>query len=518
MEIIIGLVALVYLYGWYAYIMDEFKTTSTKNACFLVLVIPLILGGGYLFFLESGNFWYYGAILLMATFTLMCKGVARTIFNILYFLGMAALIPLGFIEGTKTYYMSTDITYGWFYFDVYSIRDEMVWNNGVGTVVGQNTYFDWLAALIVVATIALFFVVPFVLWVKRGAESRRARKNHRAQVIYEKIASAGITDLADPARQRDVALIKKHFGIKKTAALRKKYELGKRLIQTEEQEAEEQVRREAQEQVRREEQKQQEKVLAEQKSYEEEKARTAIRGKEKYLRPLRTAYNAAVKYHEQLMDMSGEDFFMKKKSDNWGWAGGLASGIAGPVAGVVAAVEAHERNMAHNAAAEAHNRAMVEAGLTTWDIDKKIEEERSFAADTKTILAHEWDDIENKVLDDADAEGLMAYLQFEVTGKVMPQKNLELQVSIRLTEQPRLLGNPAVLDGSVRIDVLNEQGRPVGEAYCNAPGFDTWELDKVGFANLQCKTVAVPVGGKAFEAGANYTYRVSPVALWLMEQ
>lgn len=515
MEIIIVLLVFAYLFGWYKYVMDDFQKTSGKQACLCVLVIPLLLGGGYLLFTE---FWYYGAILLMATLTMLCKGVIRTVLNTLYFLGMAALLPLGFIQGANTSYTAGNLMerteYGWFGFHVYSIKNEIAWNNGVGTVTGQSAHFDWINALIVLATAVVFFVLPLILWVSNGVDSRRARKHRRAKKIYQKIASAGITDLTDPTRQHDVALLQKHFGIKKVSVLRKEYELGMRLMQNAEQEAEEPVGQEPQK-----ERKQRKKVLKEQTSYEEEKARTAIRGREKYLRPLRTAYNAAVKYHEQLMDMSGEDFFKQKKSDAAAfWWGGLADGMAGVGAGVVVAARKLAEISAHNAAAEDHNRAMAEQFLTPAGINQKIKAEREAAREVTDFLSTMWDDIENKVLDDENVDEKMRFLQFEITGQAVSRDNMELQVSIRLTEEPRLLGKSAVLDGSVRIDVLGDKGEKIGEAYCNAPGFDTWELDQVGFGDLTCKTVAIPMNGKAFEDGMQYTYQVSPVSLWLIER
>lgn len=510
MEFFLIILVVAYISGWYAYKTTNFKKESGRKACFACLMAPLFLGSAYLFFLESGNFWYFGAILLMAMVALLSKGVIRYILQTLYFLGMIGLGVWGFFEGTNTdvvYGLVRRIEYGWFYFHMYAIKSEIVWKGTVGTIVGESTSFYWTNALIVLAVYIVFFAFPLYIWCSNIATTVRARRNKHADKVYAKFASVGITDLNDADRKRDVLLIKKHYGLK-TAKLRKLFVLGKERAQNIEQEEQ-----------KKEKVKTRKKVTEEQKSYEEEQARSNIRGKEKYLQPVRKAYSAADAYHAQLMDMCGEDFFEKKKADNWGWAGGLAAGIAGPVAGAIAAVEAHERNMAHNAAAEAHNRALVEAGYTSFEIDEMLDNERESVALSKSILSDAWNDIEDRVLDDADVEDKMRYLQFDVSGRVDAQKKLKMQVDVQLVEQPLLLGKPAILDGSVRIDVLNERGKKVGEAYYNAPGFDTGEMDTVGFAEkATCKAVVKSTTGKGFSEDEAYTYKVTPIALWLIEE
>ena len=337
MEFFLIMLAVIYGCGWYSYSTTNFKKESARIGCFTGLMIPLFAGGVYLFFLESGNFWYFGAILLMAMVSLLAKGALRYVLQTLYFLGMIGLGVLGCIEGTYTYVTNglvERIEYGWFYFNVYVINSEIVWNGSVDRVVTENDSIYWTNVLILAAVLIFFFVLPLYIWCSNIATTRRVRKHRRIDKIYAKFVSAGITDLDEAERQEDVALIMKHYGIKTTSNMRKIFALGQERAQNAQQDASEQ--KEQKKTTNR-----KKKAAPEQRNYQEEKANVRICGKEKYMRPLRKAYRDATMYLDKLNDTTGEDFFKKKKADNWAWVGGLASGIAGPLAGAIAAVEAH---------------------------------------------------------------------------------------------------------------------------------------------------------------------------------
>lgn len=94
----------------------------------------------------------------------------------------------------------------------------------------------------------------------------------------------------------------------------------------------------------------------------------------------------------------------------------------------------------------------------------------------------------------------------DVTGKVEVIKDIELS------------GKKAILDGTLKIDVLNGYQDVVGSCYYFAPGYGVTALELVGFEHVTSISVQCPKKGTMPIISKDVlTCKVSPVNMWTIE-
>ena len=256
---------------------------------------------------------------------------------------------------------------------------------------------------------------------------------------------------------------------------------------------------------------------AEQSLIEKQKELSGLVGKEKYLHGLKVELAKAKENKESWERVNGQLLRSAAGSANttdWASAGGFASAIAGPAAGLAVASDIQSRNAqaeadknwerANYVSASAFSRMMTQKADTFIEFGEKVIRQ-----------------IGQLVLDDSDKEGKMHLIEVEVLSQEATKfGNLSVRMTAHWKQQPNLFGQPAALDGSLLIEAYRG-GDVIGRGYYNAPGFDEFVMDNVGFRPNHKDGHEVlllsPLSDTRFESGKAYKITISPVHLWIIE-
>ena len=162
--------------------------------------------------------------------------------------------------------------------------------------------------------------------------------------------------------------------------------------------------------------------------------------------------------------------YQAPKSD-WAIAGGLASGIAGPAAGVVTALDVQSKN----AAAEAQAEEIRTAGLNLYVAASQMGHGK-MSEDAKQRIELE-SNLKKALVDETDPEEKMQALHFENWKiKLNESGSFYVTVTLSTTRPTMLLNSQAILDGSLRIEILDQNDQTIAEGYYCAPGYDMVSL------------------------------------------
>lgn len=371
-----------------------------------------------------------------------------------------------------------------------------------------------ISNLIYLILIALTLMVGTIILLKYLANKNKKRHTD----FYDKCLSRNITDPTMKKHRDALMLIAKNYGITDEKKALTAYRKGRKLYLAQQDKLTKILDKE-QEQARKEMEKKEDQARAEERyEYTCEKEKVQTKGKEKYLRSLKRRLSIAKGELNTLENTKVGSPYISTQGSDWAIAGGIASGIAGPAAGLAVALETQQRNAEHKKNAEAWNQMVAMAGITKESLqehhDLEVDAQRSIVNDYAALI----DKMNNTLLDDSDQEGKLKLLKFNISGKLTQNGLLSLSVTPKQVGNATVLDSPAVLDGSVKILVQDEKGKTIGEAYYNAPGFDEYDLSKVGFKLAEKRTViAVPLKGDTFTSDQNLRYKVVPACLWAIE-
>lgn len=132
--------------------------------------------------------------------------------------------------------------------------------------------------------------------------------------------------------------------------------------------------------------------------------------------------------------------------------------------------------------------------------------------------------IKDKLIDSNNAEEKFESLNFSNFNYTLTEgKNLLFTCDGACHKVFQLLGSPAALDGSVKISVFNGTGKEIGCGYYSARGFNQLNLQAVGFefsfnVSAMCIINEIPDKSTGKSLGETYTFKISPVHLWLIEK
>ena len=110
-------------------------------------------------------------------------------------------------------------------------------------------------------------------------------------------------------------------------------------------------------------------------------------------------------------------------------------------------------------------------------------------------------------------------LQFpEVEFDVLESNNIRVKCKVDLKEPVEWSGSKAILDGSLKLEVLDQNGNVVGEGYYSAPVCDDTTLTKAGFEHAKTMDVLCITPDHTVFKDKNFRCLISPVHLWMIEQ
>ena len=373
----------------------------------------------------------------------------------------------------------------------------------------------WLCLIFIV-----FVIIPFAACLHNSKIQRLNKANEinrRIDEYYDKCISLKITSIETDEEKGNLLVVAKSFGYTTMEEAIKNYRIGEENKKTyEEIKKQERIaeKRKKELQIKQDIDKLRNE---ERQKYTAEKVFSEKTGKNKYISIINDKIKELQAEYKEIEKIDPYTPFMKHKKDNWGWIGGIADGIAGPGAGVMAAAEAHERNVNYNNAVDQYNTSLIQNGYDPTKVEK-AKKDKLKRIENKINELKSYIDTTNKAIINEDViESDFKKLKFTINGTVLEKTlHLLLDVKVDLTEPITLLGQKAIIDGSVLITVLDEKNQKVGEAYYNAD--QTYELKNAGFNNsIERTVVAIPSGERYFDKNEKYHFEVTPISIWTIE-
>lgn len=337
--------------------------------------------------------------------------------------------------------------------------------------------------------------------VRANKEIAEAKKKQLSISIFKKCRQKGLSSFDTVEDQNALKIIAGTYGVSDLSKAKKYYKEGKKLVETEE--LEDQKKRLAN------------KREQEQKKFDVAKEKAHIKGKKKYVSKLETDYMYGIKAMElgkSLEKTVLHNTRYQAKKQDWAIAGGIANGLAGGAAGLATAMEIQRRN--------------AEAEVQAAQIRQQAQEQLIDLNDTMTSLSpamaeekFQIDRVNEKLYDESNTYEKFKLLKFSQWSiKVLDSKNVEIKGKVELTQKIELLGSKAVLDGSLKIDVINSSGNIIGSGYYSAPGFDNTNLEEVGFEYAgKISVLCIVDDYMAIKPDDAFECKVSPVSLWIIE-
>lgn len=337
--------------------------------------------------------------------------------------------------------------------------------------------------------------------VRAHKEMIEAEKKQISASIFKKCRQKGVSSFETIEEQNALKIIAGTFGVLDLPKAKKYYEEGKRLVEKEEQEDQKKRLANKREQ--------------EQKKFDDAKEKAHIKGKKKYISKFEIDYMYGIKAMElgkslQKTVLHNTKYQVEKQ--DWAIAGGIASGLAGGAAGLATAMEIQRKNVeAEEQAAQIRQQAqeqLVDLNTTMGNLSPAMAEEK-----------YQIDHVNEKLYDESNIDEKFKLLKFSPWSfRVLDSKNVEVKGKVEIPSKIKLLGSKAVLDGSLKIDVINSSGTIIGSGYYSAPGFDNTNLECVGFEYAGNISVLCIVDDyMSINTDDTFECKVSPVNLWLIE-
>ena len=105
-------------------------------------------------------------------------------------------------------------------------------------------------------------------------------------------------------------------------------------------------------------------------------------------------------------------------------------------------------------------------------------------------------------------------IRYEIT----EANNIKFICNVKVKPNLLLLGEHAILDGTLKIILSDTDGNLIGETYYSAPGFDEWDLNKVGFGvEKEIQSICLVDNKSALNNINLIKNEIVPLNLWLIE-
>lgn len=328
--------------------------------------------------------------------------------------------------------------------------------------------------------------------------------------IYRKCREKNILDINDDNIEA-LKLIAKNYGVEDIKEAKAYFYLGRTYVTSEE---DEDIVNEAKKAY-----------MKENECFLKIQKEANIKGKDKYLELLKTRIGWSYSsYQWNQMDIEDDLYFMNKKhkDKNWALRGAIASSIGGTAVGVATALKTQQENEEHRKKVAKYK---AEAKTNYNDHLKKKKDIEKEALD----LQKKCDYINDRLIDIDNKEEKFELLEISNTNYIITEgKNFKVSFKYKLKDKIALLDSPAILDGSLLIEVL-DGNRVLAYGYYVANNMDDWgdtgkrtiELNNAGFKNEEHVYLCLCRSNMFqpyLDNNKKYTIKISPHNLWIIEK
>ena len=333
-------------------------------------------------------------------------------------------------------------------------------------------------------------------------EQNKIEERKNAVYIYNKCYNKKVNDFEKPENIEALRVIASSFGVEDIEEAKRLYAMGEQITAKEKYDKEQEII-----------------IKNRNKDYkrnakDEEEAR--IVGKIKYTKRLEEDIKkgmAAIEMSKIGEKIGRENMFATAKKSDWAFWGGMADGLVGPGAGIATAMDVQIQN----AKAEENTKQLRASGEDLYFQSKAIQRNLPIEiAKEQAIVDH----INEKLYDDKNIDEKIKLIDFsKIKYTILENKNFEVNCKVKVKENIKILDEPAVLDGSLRINIKDEDDNIVATGVYSAPGFNITELEMVGFNCInEFTAICITKDYSQIDNKAKYKCEIVPNYLWLIEQ
>ena len=358
-----------------------------------------------------------------------------------------------------------------------------------------------------------------LLFVPLSISESKDRHNKELGDFYTACWDRGVRNPAQQWDKEIIELIGKEYGYNASGALQA-FKKGQKLREKQKAKAEKKQKAADEEAQRK---AKLEKSRAETSELSKETDIASHTGKDKYIAALKQQLDEARSsligirdYAESIKNNYVQSELHGPSKTDWAIAGGAASAIAGPGAGAAVAVNAQAENARRQAEWDKNWQHRVKGSVAiqraAWAREAELESQIE-------QLHKRIDPIEPKLVDDRDPQSLFANIDIQF-GKpqITEAGNVRVSITTQIKEECAIAGIPAILDGSLNVFLINENGTKIASGIYNAPGYNCTNLSKVGFQKTDSKVVMLVSPAKFEETNCGWTVKAEPRSLWLIEK
>lgn len=282
----------------------------------------------------------------------------------------------------------------------------------------------------------------------------------KCKFVFIKCREKSVSSFDTPEELEVLKIIAGSYGITDIEEAKKCYEVGKPLVENAEIEEQKQILNELRQR--------------DLKEFEDAENRAKIKGKEKYISYLEKLYRDALKTAQ----LAGEKIDEPVETDTKPKKEDLSS-----------VSEAYSTVSAYKLALNKHKEAI--------------------------------DNFHQKICDESNIEEKFSHLEFsELKCLVLKSKNVRVSGFVRLKENLQLLGTDALLDGSIKVIILDKDDNELGFGYYSTGSFDAkGALIQSGFTLYEKRFSAICIINDydKISEDIEYKFKIEPVNMWLIE-
>ncbi len=236
-------------------------------------------------------------------------------------------------------------------------------------------------------------------------------------------------------------------------------------------------------------------------------------GKEKYLATIRDWAFIVVKQKEAaaLLDkISTYNATYRPMRYDSDIISGMATAIGGFGAGLEAGVSAEEHNQAQlELKKEKFNKA-INQGVIAMNMGK-------FAAEQEKKVQSYLEKMKDVKIDTSEVLEKFKMIECgDYSFKMVEGVKLEVTMKMKLLVEPTIESRSAILDGTLKVSVLNENNKEIAVGYYMAPGYGAYNYKNAGFK--QEEEVKIICDIRNISNFNPVKCNVVPISMWLIEK
>ena len=191
-------------------------------------------------------------------------------------------------------------------------------------------------------------------------------------------------------------------------------------------------------------------------------------------------------------------------------AGGVGSAIGGLGVGVASALTTEAKNQAARQEANRRHELSVIQSQMSLDMSMSAYSQESKVLEFSKLM-------DSVVVDSANPEEKFKLLNFEnVKINLTAGDNLKVTFDYNRLPTPMVLSKPTILDGSLKIDVLDKNNNVISTGYYSAPGYNEFNYKNAGFAEKGVCEVICPINEDVNLE--ELKCEITPSFMWLIQE